>query len=314
MHTALGPGVEFDMVRSIWRRLGDRVAASGDDCAFFEVDGAQLAISSDLALEGTHFQVGWLSLLEIGWRAATAAFSDLAAVAANPLGVMASLGISEEQPLDAAAEVMQGIADAAAAVGAVVWGGDIVRGDRLVIDATVVGRLGGETEPVVRSGAEAGHGLYVTGALGGPAAALAAWLGHREPDASARERFAHPAARVAEGRWLRGRGARAMIDLSDGLLADAGHLAAASEVACGLELDAVPVHASAPGPEAATVSGEEYELLVALPDADSLGPDFAAEFGVALTRVGRVESGSGVRVMRGGEVVSGGGLEVFRQF
>ena len=300
------------MVRSIWRRLGDRVAASGDDCAFFEVDGAQLAISSDLALEGTHFQVGWLRLHEIGWRAATAAFSDLAAVAANPLGVMASLGISEEQPPDAAAEVMQGIADAAAAVGAVVWGGDIVRGDRLVIDATVVGRL--ETEPVVRSGAEVGHGLYVTGSLGGPAAALAAWLGHREPDASARERFAHPAARVAEGRWLRDRGARAMIDLSDGLLADAGHLAAASEVACGLELDAVPVHASAPGPEAATVSGEEYELLVALPDADSLGPDFEAEFGVALTPVGRVESGSGVRVTRGGEVVSGGELEAFKHF
>ncbi len=309
-HTPLGPGPEFDMIRGIWNRIGDRASSSGDDCAFFTVGGEQLAISSDLSVEGTHFQVGWMSHEETGWRAATAGLSDLAAVAATPLGMTVSVGTSDEQPDDHVAELMKGAADAAEAAGAMIWGGDIVRSEWLVLDVTVVGRM--EKDPVTRGGAEVGDGLFVTGRLGGPAAALGAWEDHREPDAAARVRFVRPVARIAEAQWLRDAGARGMIDVSDGLLADTRHLAAASEVACVLDIDAVPVHPAAGGPEEAITSGEEYELLVALPDGVVATGEFSERFGLSLTCVGRVEAGSGVRVERDGTSVDG--LATFRHF
>ncbi len=208
--TGLGRGAEFEMIRSIWRRIGSRGGiggvggAPGDDCAFFSVGDSRLAISSDLSIEGTHFRMGWIEADEIGWRAAMAALSDLAAVAAHPLGVMVSLGVSHEQPTDLAADVMAGVAEASAVLGAAVWGGDLVEHDRLIVDVTVVGTLDGP--PLLRTGATVGDTLFVTGQLGGPASAIAAWEGRREPNAAARSRFARPVARVREALWLRERG------------------------------------------------------------------------------------------------------------
>lgn len=295
------------MIRSVWRRLGARAAASGDDCAFIEIDEVRLALSSDLSIEDTHFRIGWMRHDETGWRAATAALSDLAAVAASPLGVVVSVGTSPEYPDDHLAEVMEGVAAAAVEAGAAVWGGDVVRSDRLILDVMVIGRL--DAEPVRRSGAQVGDGLFVTGCFGGPAAALQSWQAGREPDASARERFARPHARIREARWLRdrrgkaGAAAHAMIDVSDGLLPDAGHLAAASDVACVLDLDSVPLHPTCTDAQAALVSGEEYELLVALPDDGAVAGEFSEHFSLSLTRVGRIEAGSGVRIEQFGEVV-----------
>jgi thiamine-monophosphate kinase len=96
-----------------------------------------------------------------------------------------------------------------------------------------------------------------------------------------------------------------MLDVSDGLAADAGHLAAASAVRCVIDSDRVPVHPAAETPGRALVSGEEYELLVALPgDATAaLGREFESRFGVPLTRVGSIESGSGVEVVREGKAI-----------
>lgn len=311
-HTPLGPGGEFDRVRGIWRRLGARAAAAGDDCAFVQIGAERLAISSDIAIEGTHFLPGWLAFHELGWRVATAALSDLAAVAATPQGMLVSVGLSPELPEAFSADLMEGVGEAAAAVGSVVWGGDLVRSERLTIDAIVVGRL--EREPVRRSGATPGDSLCVTGSLGGPAAALEAWRARREPDRAARQRFARPVARIAEAQWLRDHGARAMIDLSDGLAADAGHLAAASSVAAVIDLGRVPVHVAATGAEAAVTSGEEFELLVAVParDVETIVREFAGRFDVPLTVVGRVDEGEGVRVERDGEAV--GELALFRHF
>lgn len=301
-HTALGPGGEFDRIRGIWRRLADRMAPAGDDCAIVQLGGERLALSTDLVVEGTHFQLGWLAPHEVGWRAAAAALSDLAAVAAEPAGVLVSLAVPPGWPDEFVSDVMEGVSDAAAAVGAVVWGGDLVRAERVILDVAVLGRV---DVPVPRSGAAAGDGLWVTGALGGPAAALAAWARGEEPDRGARERFARPEPRVREARWLRDRGARALIDISDGLVADAGHLAAASNVGWAIELDRVPVHPAAADPTGALVSGEEYELLLALPDdaPPALAEEFRAAFGLPLTRIGRADSSTGVRVLRGGAPV-----------
>ncbi len=297
----LALGSEFDKIRRIWRALGDRAAGGGDDCAMVEVGSERLAVSTDMALEGVHFQMGWLQPHEIGWRAGAAALSDLAAVAAEPLGLLVSLGISEEWPDDLAAELMDGIGDVAETVGAKVWGGDLVRSEKLIVDVAAFGRA---PHPIKRDGAMVGDALWVTGRLGGPLAALTAWQDGNEPDRLARDRFAHPTPRVGEADWLRAHGARAMIDLSDGLVADAAHLAAASGVRCVIEAGQVPVHAAA-DPDMALAGGEEYELLVAMPHdfgADNTA-EFSAKFDLPLGRVGDVAAGSGVELLRDGSPV-----------
>ncbi len=302
-HTPLGPGAEFDRIRTALRRLGPQAVGAGDDCAFVDLGGERFALSCDLSLEGTHFRAGWLAPEELGWRATAAALSDLAAVAAEPLGVLVSVAIPTEWPEEHFGDLMQGVGDAAQSVGAVVWGGDLVRGERVAVDLFVVGRIGGE--PLRRSGARVGDELWVTGALGGPFCAIAAWNAGAEPDATARARFAHPVPRIAEAQWLKQRGARAMIDLSDGLVADAGHLAAASGVGWAIDPDLVPLHPAVEVVDEALVSGEEYELLVALPAGagSGLAETFRAAFHLSLTQVGVAEPAAGVRVSRRGEPV-----------
>jgi thiamine-monophosphate kinase len=157
---------------------------------------------------------------------------------------------------------------------------------------------------VRRRGARPGDGVWVTGRLGGAGMALAALRAGRRLTPAVRRRFARPVPRIAAGRWLARHGAHAMIDLSDGLAADAGHLAAASGVRIEIALEDLPCWPGAT-PRAALVSGEEYELLVALPrqfDA-RLARAFRRATGVALTRIGRCTAGAGVRVTRGGRPV-----------
>jgi thiamine-monophosphate kinase len=300
LETPLGPGREFDRIRAMAERWRERARGLGDDCAFVETGGATLAISVDLSVEGVHFRRDWLTAPEIGYRAAAAALSDLAAVAAEPVALLLALVIPEEAE-EAADGIADGVGEAAADAGAVIVGGDLSSGDRLVVDCCVLGRA---RHPVRRRGARPGDRLVVTGALGGPLAALTAWRAGREPDADARRRFVRPEPRHAAARWLAEHGAHAMIDVSDGLTSDLGHLAAASGVGARVEVERLPVHASVraaaatlgePPWRVAARSGEEYELLAALPaevtDAALAGSP------VPLTVIGGVEAGPGVRAV-----------------
>jgi len=294
----LGLGPEFDRIREIWRKLGDKGKGGGDDCAIVELGAEKLAVSTDMAVEGTHFRTSWLSPSEIGWRAGAAALSDLAAVAALPLGVLASLGVPEGYPEDSVVELMDGLGSVAQSVGATVLGGDLVRSDRIVVDVVALGQV---NHPILRSGASVGDTLWVTGRLGGPVLALNELEAGNEPAPAALLRFTRPEPRISEAQWLGGRGAKALIDLSDGLAADAGHVAAASGVACVIEAARVPLIEDA-DVNAAMLGGEEYELLAVLP-ADvpsSTSGDFAREFGLPLTGIGHVEEGAGVRVTNAG--------------
>src|SRR3989449_4982729 len=215
----------------------------------------------------SHFRTDWLALREIGWRATAAALSDLAAEGAEPVGVLVSVGLPGKGRVmgrrDPATEIMRGVGAAARSVGASVLGGDLVRSPRYLVDVCV---LGVAQRPVRRSGARPGDGLWVTGRLGGAGLALAALRagGGRRLAPALRRRFARPVPRIAAGRWLARRGARAMIDLSDGLAGDAGHLAAASGVGIEIALERVPCWPRV-APLAAVAGGEEYQLPVALP-------------------------------------------------
>jgi len=303
----LGPGGEFDRLRAIFASLGAAGRGLGDDCALIRIGTRTLALSIDLSLEGVHFRTDWLSFREIGWRATAAALSDLAAEGATPLGVLVSLGVPGNRQRRSgnaapAVQIMSGVGAAARSVGAHVLGGDLVRSARYLVDACV---LGVAQRPVRRSGARPGDGLWVTGRLGGAGLALAALRAGRHLAPAVRRRFARPVARIAAGRWLARRGARAMIDISDGLAGDAGHLAAASGVRVELELERLPCW---PGvtPLAAARSGEEYELLVAMPRAfgEAGARAFRRATGLPLTRIGACTVGHGVRTADNGRRIT----------
>lgn len=317
--SALGPGREFDRVRRIAAALGANAAGLGDDCARLAPADAVLLASTDVSVEGVHFRREWLSLEEIGWRATSAALADLAADGGEAAGVLVALTVPADASDDDVVAAMTGSGAAAAAAGARVVGGDLSSGPGWSLAVTV---LGWTSSPVTRGGARAGDGLWVTGTLGGPRAALEAWRRGDAPGDDARRAFARPQPRLHAGRWLARHGARAMIDLSDGLGADAAHVAAASGVAMMLELDGVPVAEAAlaearrlgmPAPRFAAESGEEYELLVALPaafDAEDVLA-FRSVCGLPLTRVGEVRAGAGVHARLGGTAVTLAGFDHF---
>ena len=219
MVTGLGPGREFDLIRSFLDAGGAEPGPAvrvgpGDDCAVVTADG--LAISVDMTVEDVHFRRAWLEPDEVGYHAAAAALSDLAAMAARPIGVLASIAL----------------------------GGDLTRSPvPLVVDVTAIGEA---PRPVLRAGARPGEEVWVTGQLGAAAAAVEAWLAGREPDPAARSAFARPTPRTREALWLAGRGVpSAMVDLSDGIAGDAGHLAAASGVRLVIRARALPVACTA---------------------------------------------------------------------
>ncbi|HEX6924127.1 MAG TPA: thiamine-phosphate kinase [Longimicrobiaceae bacterium] len=325
-HLRLAPGAEFDLIRRFLPhapRFGreDVRVGPGDDCTV--VVGNGIAISVDLSVEGIHFDRAWLSAHEIGCRAASAALSDLAAMAARPIGLLVALGVNETDADDFAVEVMDGVHDAAERVGAVVLGGDLTRSPGpVIIDVSVVGEA---QTPVLRSGARVGDEVWVTGALGGAAVAVARLLRGEAPNPDAVERLACPVPRVYEARWLAERELpHAMIDLSDGLLGDAAHLSTAGGVAVVLEREAIPVHEAVIADTAsretalafAVSGGEDYELcFCAAPGAVQPHQEaFEDEFGVSLTRVGVVEEGDGVwwRGEDGGrQPAEGGGFQHF---
>lgn len=285
-HVALGPGPEFDVVRAMLARYGVHASGVGDDAAEIPIPAGESAVvSTDVAVENVHFRRDWMTAEQIAARATTAALSDLAAMAATPRAVVVAVTLPESWRGDAGA-IAAGVARAASTVGASVVGGDVSDGPVLSLAVTVIGSA---VRVLRRSGARPGDAVWVTGALGGPAAALRALLAGAAPAPALLERFASPVVRWREGQWLAAHGATAAIDVSDGIAADVAHLAAASGVRIVLDLDQLPVFAGATRDDAST-GGEEYELAVAAP-ASLDASAFAAACGVPITQIGVVEAG-----------------------
>jgi thiamine-monophosphate kinase len=314
--SSLGPGFEFDRIRAMAERWKSRAQGLGDDCAFLKVGRETLAVSIDASVEDVHFRRAWMSAEEIGYRAAAAALSDLAAVAAEPIGLLVSIGAPASEPEATHTGIADGIGEAVAAAGAMVVGGDLTRSEQLIVDCCVIGRV---RTPMRRAGARPGDRIVVTGTLGGPLAAVTSWTVQNRPPAGARSRFVHPEPRFAAAKALAKLGATAMIDISDGLGGDLLHLLAASGVGARVEVLRIPVHTDARaaaarlGQEAwafAARSGEEYELLATLPASVS---DKALEgLGVEVTTIGRIEAEEGVRAYAESPVTLPGGWDHLR--
>ncbi|MEO6444573.1 MAG: thiamine-phosphate kinase [Gemmatimonadaceae bacterium] len=312
LNMPLGPGGEFDLVRTMLARWGALAHGVGDDAAVLAVpEGERLVVSTDTSVEQVHFRREWLSAEEIGYRATMAALSDVAAMGATPLGFLVALSLPARW-IPAVPALADGIGDAARLAETTILGGDVTQGEALGITVTV---LGSSARPVPRNGARPGDRLFVTGVLGGPAAALRDLQGGRTPPGTLRERFARPRARLREARWLAAHGARAMIDVSDGLASELRHLATASNVALSLDVARVPVM---PGCtlEDAISGGEEYEIVAALPGA--IDPSaFVRAFGVSLSEIGIVDAAgipsvTAYRTVREARVDLGTGHDHFR--
>ena len=299
-HTTLANGAEFDVIRDLVKRWGAAAVGIGDDASALELPrGEQLVVSVDAFVSGRHVEPDWLTAAEIGYRAAAAALSDLAAMGAVPLGVLLALNVPDDWR-GRLTEIADGAGQAVRNAGTVIVGGNISGATELSITTTVLGHV---FEPLTRRGAVVGDRLYVTGQLGGPWSALSAWKGGRRPSAAARERFAHPVPRIREARWLADHGATACIDISDGIVADARHLSVASGRQVEIHLERLPLISGVTVSEASR-SGEEYELLVSAPPLETAA--FAAALGLPLTEVGAVVDGApGVTTLEHGDRVAG---------
>jgi thiamine-monophosphate kinase len=315
---------EFELLAKLRERLpqpGPRVAVAAGDDAAVTVPGGATATSVDALVEGVHFRREEAPLSLVGRKALASALSDLAAMGAEPGEAYIVLGAPPDLGEDDFLELVDGIAALAAETGTTVAGGDVTRAPVLTLSVTVVGHASSAERMIVRGGAEEGDLLVLTGEIGGAAAGRLLLdrpeLAGAVPDATAerlRSRQLAPTPRLGAGRALAAAGARAMIDLSDGLAGDAAHLARAS--GAGLRIDAASLPlakgvaevAAAAGRdplELAASGGEDYELLAALP-ADRLA-EASTRIGEAaettLTPVGAVVAGDGVEIR-----LPGGGL------
>jgi thiamine-monophosphate kinase len=326
---------EFDLLARLRERLpadGTRVEVGSGDDAAVTVPGGATATSVDALVEGVHFRREEASLDLVGRKSLATALSDLAAMGAEAgeayvvLGAPADLGESE------LLLVLDGLIALAAETGTTLAGGDLTRAPALTLAVTVVGHAPTPRSLVTRGGATPGDRLLLTGEIGGAATGRLLLenpsLGSAVSPATAERlqaRQLDPSPRLRSGRALAAAGAKAMIDVSDGLAADAGHLAAAGGVGLRIDAGSIPLAegvaeiAAAAGLdplELAASGGEDYELLVALPpqrleEASAKVID-AGE--ATLTAIGEVVSGQGVEIrLPGGSLLEARGYDHFAE-
>ena len=308
---------EFELLAKLRERLpaaGSRVVLGSGDDAAVTVPGGATATSVDAIVDGVHFRRADAEPAQIGRKALATALSDLAAMGAEAGEAYVVLGVPPDLSEPQCLELVDGLLELAAQTGTTLAGGDITRAPALTLAVTVVGHAAGADLLIGRGGARPGDRLALTGELGGAAAGLALLedpgLATALPAPIAerlRLRQLEPLPRLATGRALAAHGARAMIDLSDGLGGDAGHLAAASGVGLRIDAAALPLAegvaalAAAAGRdplELAASGGEDYELLAALPveryDEAAAAVESLGE--TTLTQVGEVLAGEGVEI------------------
>ncbi len=236
---------EFGLIRELTSRITPTPAVRigpGDDAAVVAAPDRRVVASTDLLLEGRHFRRDWSTAYDVGRKAAAQNLADIAAMGADPTALLLGLVVPAELPATWPTELMDGLHDECQVAGAAVVGGDVVRGGTITVAITALGDLQGR-EPVTRSGARPGDVVAVTGWLGWSAAGHAVLArGFRSPRAFV-EAHRRPEPPYHAGPAAAELGATAMTDVSDGLVADLGHIAEASKVRIDVRSAALDVPA-----------------------------------------------------------------------
>ncbi len=280
------------------------VLGVGDDAALLDPPRGSAVATTDMLIEGVHFDLSLSSPRDVGYKAVVVNVSDVAAMAGRPKHALVALGLPPDASASWVMELYGGMLEAAAEYGLSMVGGDLSASERVVVSATVVGEVA-SGKAVTRSGAAPGERLVVTGALGAAAGGLVLSRAHPHDEvvsewgrALLQAQF-RPRARVDEAETLAQSGATAMMDISDGLALDLTRLCRESDVGARLELSRVPVarelselaarHEVDPD-ELAISGGEDYELLATLDPAavEPTARRLQERFGVSLTDVGEV--------------------------
>lgn len=291
------------------RRIAERLEApppgevwAGDDTAVLRPAPEHELFTTDLMVEGVDFELSYCTGGDVGYKALAVNVSDVAAMGGVPRHALITMGLRAETTLAIVDGIVEGLAGAAKDYGVALVGGDVSQAGELSLGVAMTGAA---QRPVLRRGARPGDALVVTGRLGGAAGGLAVLrrgarlaTGHA---AALVRRQLRPEPRLAAGGILASYGATAMIDLSDGLAVDLGHLCSSSGAGCVVETAAIPVDESLEAMakdldldplQTALTGGEDFELLAALPpDAVSRAEREVRAAGVALTEIGRVTEG-----------------------
>jgi thiamine-monophosphate kinase len=289
---------EFGLISALTNifEYGEHVLIGpGDDAAVLRVKNGHVVVSTDLMVEGRHFRRDWASAEDVGHRAAAQNLSDINAMGGRASSLTIGLAAPADLPVQWALDFARGFADECALVGASVVGGDLTRASEIVIAVTVIGSC--TVAPVIRGGAEAGDVVALTGRQGWAAGGLAVLTrGFRSPRVLV-EAYRRPEPPYDAGPIAADSGATAMIDISDGLLAEAGHIAEASGVSIDISrsaftvaepLQAVGAALGADPMQFILGGGDDHALLATFPSAKKVPAGW--------TVIGSVAEGEGVTV------------------
>jgi thiamine-monophosphate kinase len=306
---------EFGLIAALQPRLRSTPAVevpSGDDAAVLRLGSDRLVVSTDMLVQDRHFRLEWSSPEDIGHKAAAQNFADLTAMGARPLALTAAVALPPQTPVDWVLGVVDGLVAEAAEVGAAVVGGDVTRADVVSIAVTALGVPSG-SRLIGRDGARPGDVVAVCGRLGWAAAGLAVLgRGFRSPRVVV-DAHRRPAPPYSAGALAAAAGATAMIDVSDGLLADAGHIAHDSGVQIVLDVERLPVDDEVRQTASAfnadplgwvLTGGDDHALAATFPAGAALPAGFVP--------IGEVLEGSGVEVP-GYRNVGAAGYDHFRE-
>ncbi|SNS38692.1 thiamine-phosphate kinase [Actinomadura meyerae] len=281
---------EFGLIDRLTRRLPQGPAVRlgpGDDAAVVAAPDGRVVATTDLLAEGRHFRRDWSGPYDIGRKAAAQNLADVVAMGARPTALLVGFAAPPDTGADWAEALYDGLADECRAAGASVAGGDVVSAPRITLAITALGDLGGAA-PLTRSGARPGDAVAVRGGLGLAAAGLALLTEGRDGPAELIAAHRRPRPPYEAGAEARAHGATALLDVSDGLVQDLGHIAAASGVRIEIDSAAVPVPEIL-GPDGlrhALTGGEDHAFAATFPGAVP----------ASWSRIGAVAAGSGVRV------------------
>jgi len=284
-------------------RNSELITGIGDDCAIYRPRGSRedLVLTTDMLIEGIHFETSTHRPADIGHKALARGLSDIAAMGAQPRFCLVSLALAPHAGAKWIDQFYNGLLALSERHGSVLAGGDLSHSDRITCDIVVIGGVP-RGKALLRSGALAGDAIYVSGGLGGSALGLATGRG------AAKRRHLRPEPRVELGQFLRTRlRATAAMDLSDGLSLDLARMCQASGTSANVEF--LPLFPGAT-PVQALHGGEDYELLFTVSPKTRVPDDYA---GVPLSRIGTMQAGSVGCVFLKGRPLAALGYDHFRQ-